>query len=850
MGAKTDTSMFNPPASAGERELAQWLFEASLVAYNGSANSEIKRIARERPEAVLDALLFLAFNPGLVDFPSKAAVAEARRQNVYISQRDTQDNYIQVEYRLPNFTSTRMDRLREVAQGVFQELLNLDLPWDAPRVERLLKITLKEQYFGTYGTDPYPFIRAAEHACEGTGGHATSGMVAGLSHIREKVDQGRPSREERELIDRISVLLDDVPEWRIDARDGWGKAVLDDSQAMTQDEIVAWQALIAQAETGKNSQPTKAWQKEATPLLKDVGHAAFSDRLARWADALAAHRSNGKPADLRPINADVLRGLAWLAGMIGQGDSLPRTLQTLAEAAYAKVPGIGRRAPLAGNGAVWALMQWPAKVSAGRLRAIVDNCKNRQTTAYIEPRLVKFAKKAGTSTEALEEASLPDLGFVAGRREVTLGEQTVELIAGEPHAADVAIRYRNAKGKPVKTAPAALKRDHADALKRLKADAKDAARLLAATKRRLESAPLDGRSWTVADFKANLLDHGLAGTIVRRLIWIVDDTPVLFDEAGKASSVVGKAVKLGGDGRVRPWHPIGQSVEEVVAWRDRLAELGITQPFKQAHREVYVLTDAERTTETYSNRFAAHLIRQTQFRALADQRGWRTDYIGAWDGSGDVPPTLKLPRHNLRAEFWVDYAQLGTNEVGPSGGAMYLATDQVRFYEGAEREPMRLDRVPPLVLSEVLRDVDLFVGVSSVGNDPTWLDRGEGDAHADYWHGYSFGDLGETAKTRKAVLEKLVPRLKIADRCSFDDKFLVVRGDLRTYQIHLGSGNILMRPNDQYLCIVPARSADATKDAYLPFEGDRTLSVIVSKALLLADDTKITDRTILSQIGA
>jgi len=32
-------------------------------------------------------------------------------------------------------------------------------------------------------------------------------------------------------------------------------------------------------------------------------------------------------------------------------------------------------------------------------------------------------------------------------------------------------------------------------------------------------------------------------------------------------------------------------------------------------------------------------------------------------------------------------------------------------------------------------------------------------------------------------------------------------GDLRTYKIHLGSGNVLMEPNGQYLCIVPTRGA-------------------------------------------
>lgn len=69
--------------------------------------------------------------------------------------------------------------------------------------------------------------------------------------------------------------------------------------------------------------------------------------------------------------------------------------------------------------------------------------------------------------------------------------------------------------------------------------------------------------------------------------------------------------------------------------------------------------------------------------------------------------------------------------------------------------------------------------------------------------------------------------------------------------IHMGSGNILMEPNDQYLCIVPDSRSKATQgDLFLPFEGDNTLSIILSKALLLAEDTRIKDPTIVRQIDA
>ena len=87
------------------------------------------------------------------------------------------------------------------------------------------------------------------------------------------------------------------------------------------------------------------------------------------------------------------------------------------------------------------------------------------------------------------------------------------------------------------------------------------------------------------------------------------------------------------------------------------------------------------------------------------------------------------------------------------------------------------------------------------------------------------------------------------NRCTLGDRFLVVRGSLRTYKIHLGSGNILMEPNDQYLYIPPRSTADGAADVFLPFEGDATLSIILSKAFLLAEDKKIKDETITRQIG-
>jgi hypothetical protein len=51
------------------------------------------------------------------------------------------------------------------------------------------------------------------------------------------------------------------------------------------------------------------------------------------------------------------------------------------------------------------------------------------------------------------------------------------------------------------------------------------------------------------------------------------------------------------------------------------------------------------------------------------------------------------------------------------------------------------------------------------------------------------------------------------------------------------------------LCIVPAQeAANVSGKVFLPFEGDRTLAIILSKAFLLAEDREIKDPTILHQI--
>lgn len=390
-------------------------------------------------------------------------------------------------------------------------------------------------------------------------------------------------------------------------------------------------------------------------------------------------------------------------------------------------------------------------------------------------------------------------------------------------------------GRALRGVPAPARRDHGGLVKELRDLVKRVDVRLSTLARALEGGFTVETVHPYGWWRAELAGHPLARSVVRRLIWEIEVAP------GEWRAVLPEAGDLPvapDDASVRLWHPIRSEPGAVRAWRDLLTERRIRQPFKQAFREIYLLTPAEEETRVYSNRFAAHLVHYRRMFALFRSRGWSSDLLGPWDGGSEDEAVRTMAAGQWQVRFFHSLADhAGDHELA--------ATDQVRFArhtDGAWREAPLAD-VPVLVFSEAMRDVDLFVGVTSIAADPDWSDRGPERA---YWERASFAELTENAEARRDALERILPRLKIADRCSLDGRFLVVRGDLCTYRIHIGSSNILMEPDNAYLCIVPSRPRGGDT-VFLPFEDDR-LSLILSKAFLLAADTKITDESIRRQI--
>ena len=665
-----------------------------------------------------------------------------------------------------------------------------------------------------------------------------------------------PLTEERKLIERISNLLSargragagegkDV-ELHIDTTDAVGTVIAADCAKRGRAPARAWAALLNHARALTATTPSKKWSSEAARLVHTIDPNAFGLCVADWFNCVGKPAPNPRltyahaldPTLLNDCSVELLKGLSWCLVAAGRADLAP-ALGALAESCYKKIPNLGPRNIKVANAATAALAALAEPAAAAQLSRLRLRVRHPSARATVDKALTALSKNTGLTPETLAEMSIPAFGLDAtGVRRESLGDYTAELRVADSRTLE--LRFTTAEGKVCGSVPAALKAGYSEEVKRLKREAKDASSMLAAQALRLERLLLDEPHWPLPIWRERYLDHPLVGTLARRLIWRLDDTLVIPHQ-GRLVNAGDCAVMPRQDATVTLWHPIRAQPAEILAWRQWLERHEVAQPFKQAHRELYLLTDAERQTRLYSNRFAGHILRQHQFAALCRQRGWDYQLHGDFD-SGSTP-TLDLPAHKVKAQFWVEPV---ANELSPQGIFLYLATDQVRLGRP-------LSEVAPIVFSEVMRDIDLFVGVASVAHDPAWYARPEPRRLRTYWENWSFGDLSETSLARKQVLESLLPKLRIAGQCSCKDKFLVVRGSLRTYKIHLGSANILMEPNDQYLCIVPDRPGRTPKPAanvFLPFEGDHTLSVILSKAFLLAEDAKIKDQTITRQITA
>jgi hypothetical protein len=263
-----------------------------------------------------------------------------------------------------------------------------------------------------------------------------------------------------------------------------------------------------------------------------------------------------------------------------------------------------------------------------RLRAKV---KYSVAQRLIEKCLHQAAERSGLTTDELEDFAVPSYSLDAeGKAEITVGDSRATVCLSQE--GQVAVIWRNADGKLVKSAPAHIRKGLLREVKLVSALAKELEQAYFTQRYRLESSFVSVRSMSLSHWCRYFIDHPLLGLLGRRLIWVFSNEQGwehsgLYGK-GQVCGPHGEVVDLASATRVRLWHPLSSEASEVLPWRESIFVSAVRQPFRQAFREFYQITDDERQTKMYSNRFAGILMRQHQFSSLCRARGWNYRLMG------------------------------------------------------------------------------------------------------------------------------------------------------------------------------------------------------------------------------
>ncbi len=315
---------------------------------------------------------------------------------------------------------------------------------------------------------------------------------------------------------------------------------------------------------------------------------------------------------------------------------------------------------------------------------------------------------------------------------------------------------------------------------------------------------------------SNLSQNPVIKPIIEKLVYHHEKTfgffsdSVLNDVDGKE----GAKKKLQPTDRLIIAHPV--HLFEAKTWKPFqkiVFEREIVQPFKQVFRELYLPNADEIKAKTCSRRYAGHQVQPTKTVALLKGRNWTID------------PDLGFQKVFYKLDVLIRlycYADWFTpSDVEPP------TIEKIEFVDRKTFETIPLEKIPPVIFSEIMRDLDLVVAVAHVGGvDPE-------------------ASLS-TVEMRAAILDETLKLMKLKN-VSFKKSHVMVKGALGEYTVHLGSGEVQMMAGGS-LTILPVHSQQRGR-LFLPFiDDDPKTAEIMSKTILLAEDDKIKDPTILAAI--
>jgi len=421
---------------------------------------------------------------------------------------------------------------------------------------------------------------------------------------------------------------------------------------------------------------------------------------------------------------------------------------------------------------------------------------------------------------ALEGAKIEQLRPLMSPQ--AIGEIEVRLAVSKDGTPELII---SKNGMPQKTVPKSLAK-HESILK-IKNAAKELRSQKSRARHSLEAAMISCAKFTASEI-AGLLAHPVLGGMVSNLVFVAGDL-IGFPSLTEVSEITVKpglsaaGLKLTCPDGVSHHvtsnltiahphdfieHRIWSQLQRYV-FREK-----ITQPFKQVFREYYPITQDELDAVNLSRRYAGHQVQPKKTVTLLKTRGWSADYE---DGLQRVWHKENIIVRMYALADWFSPADIEAPTL-----------EEIRFFNRKNDMPIGFIDVPAVVFSETMRDIDLAVSVAHVGSvDPE-------ASHS-------------TIEMRTNMARELLSMLRV-ENVSFKAANAIISGSLGEYSVHMGSG-VMHKLGTGMLTVLPVHSQSRGR-IFLPFvDEDPKTAEILAKILLFADDIKIKDPGILTQIN-
>jgi hypothetical protein len=629
--------------------------------------------------------------------------------------------------------------------------------------------------------------------------------------------------------------------------DGWGLAVIG-WLGLVEDWPAGVRPLLDHCATARTPRPGPKWEKTCQQRL---AVAADSSGLLRHllgllvsTEPVSFLTDQGRRMLLVGFNEQLIKGVVWAAGFLDP-PWLPDVLHAVATRCLRLCSGHvfgntvvqGEKIPYA---CFRALAASGSEMSLVGLARIGQATSNGAVLKHLATSLQEAAGRRGMSAASLLDRLTPGHGLDSG------GQVTIHAGAGS-----WVIRLDDRDGAvAVGSGSTDVPPEVAETVGEVKAT-------VAAVRARLEALFAERRQWHADDFADCYLRHPLVGWLANRLVWMLtptDGSPPIRgfpDPASGGIRTPNGTVPVPPGCLVRLVHPVHLTAGELAGLRQLCADLEITQPIRQLWRETYKPAGAERSG-LYTERYAGHILRFAQAYGIARKRGWSGGFLsGAWDGGDTANARRDYPAAGLRAAWAIAQVDHTGHEIAVD----LCLTERVWFSPLGDTEmpPVPIADVPVEVFSEAMRDIDLIVSVTTVANDPLWLQNYRGWPAIDrYWDRIARGGLDQLRANRRDILATFCEGLQLGLRYQLTDRELIVTGSLATYQIDLATANVRMEPAGKWLSFDTKAAPDKARNHLIlglpAIDDDEILQRILVRAAILADDELLASRKLLKQI--